>query len=183
MDSHYGQRTPKQGEREQWCVTIASGKGTMREDVLCLPSLVLGNAWTHRVKCSVGSLPPPNCTPIKVDNLNSISWQRCANSWVLTRLEQQQSDGLMERWNQTLLQNVSACVKDYSEDWEDFVKPICLVYNTSAHATTEFSPSFLMFGRQAKLPVEIMYGTPEPISTTTTEYTQKLKSSLTEAYQ
>ena len=89
----------------------------------------------------------------------------------------------MKRWNQTLLQNVSACVKDYSEDWEDFVKPICLVYNTSTHATTGFSPSFLMFGRQAKLPVEIMYGTPEPTSTMTTEYTQKLKSSLTEAYQ
>ena len=94
-----------------------------------------------------------------------------------------QSDGLVERWNRTLLHNLSTCVKDHPEDWEDFVKPICLAYNTSIHATTGFTPFFLMFGRQAKLPVELMYGTPEPASTTTTEYATQLKSSMTEAYR
>ena len=36
-----------------------------------------------------------------------------------------------------------------------------MVYNTSVHPTTGFTPFYLMFGRQAKLPVELMYGTPE----------------------
>ena len=40
-----------------------------------------------------------------------------------------------------------------------------------------------MFGRQVKLPVELMYGTPEPESLSSSEYTTQLKSSLTEAYK
>ena len=38
-----------------------------------------------------------------------------------------------------------------------------------------------MFGRQAKLPVELMYGTPEPESRSSTEYATQLESTLTEA--
>ena len=94
-----------------------------------------------------------------------------------------QSDGLVERWNRTLLHNLSTCVKDHPESWEDYVRAICMAYNTSVHATTGFTPFYLMFGRQAKLPVELMYGTPEPESLTSTEYANRLKSSLTEAYQ
>ena len=40
-----------------------------------------------------------------------------------------------------------------------------------------------MFGRQVKLPVELMYGTPEPESQSSTEYTTQLESTLTEAYE
>ena len=96
-----------------------------------------------------------------------------------------QSDGLVERWNRTLLHNLSTCVKDHPESWEDYLRPICMayMYNTSIHPTTGFTPFYLMFGRQAKLPVELMYGTPEPESLTSTEYANQLKSTLTEVYQ
>jgi len=50
-----------------------------------------------------------------------------------------------------------------------------MAYNTSIHPTTGFTPFYLMFGRQAKLPVELMYGTPEPESLTSTEYANQLK--------
>ena len=94
-----------------------------------------------------------------------------------------QSDGLVERWNRTLLHNLSTCVKDHPESWEDYVRPICMAYNTSIHPTTGFTPFYLMFGRQAKLPVELMYGTPEPESLSSSEYATQLKSSLTETYE
>ena len=58
-----------------------------------------------------------------------------------------------------------------------------MAYNTSIHPTTGFTPFYLMFGRQAKLPVELMYGTPEPEPQSSTEYASQLKSSLTEAYE
>ena len=93
-----------------------------------------------------------------------------------------QSDGLVERWNKTLLHNLSTCVKDHPESWEDYVRPICMAYNTSTHQTTGFTPFYLMFRRQAKLPIELMYGTPEPESVTSTEYATQLQSSR-EAYQ
>ena len=40
-----------------------------------------------------------------------------------------------------------------------------------------------MFGRQAKLPVELMYGMPEPEPQSGTAYATQLKPSLTEAYE
>ena len=94
-----------------------------------------------------------------------------------------QSDGLLERWNRTLLHNLSTCVRDHPESWEDYVRPICMAYNTCIHPTTGFTPFYLMFGRQAKLPVELMYGTPEPESQSSTEYATQLESTLTEAYE
>jgi transposase InsO family protein len=94
-----------------------------------------------------------------------------------------QSDGLVERWNRTLLHNLSTCVRDHPESWEDYVRSICMAYNTSIHSTTGFTPFYLMFGRQAKLPVELMYGTPEPESLSSKEYASQLESSLTEAYE
>lgn len=63
------------------------------------------------------------------------------------------------------------------------MRPICMAYNTSVHPTTGFTPFYLMFGRQAKHPVELMYGTPEPASQSSTQYATQLKSSLTETYE
>ena len=44
-----------------------------------------------------------------------------------------QCDGLVERWNRTLLQSLAMSVTDHPENWEEFVKKICMAYNTSVH--------------------------------------------------
>ena len=71
-----------------------------------------------------------------------------------------QCDGLVERWNRTLLQSLATSVSDHPENWDEFVTKICFAYNTSVHPTTGFSPFYLTFGRQARLPVDLMYGAP-----------------------
>ena len=102
------------------------------------------------MKCSVVFRHQSNSTPIRDANSNS-----------RTTPYHPQSDGLVERWNRTLLQSLATSVEDHPENWDEFVRQICMVYNTSFHPTTGFTPFYLMFGRQAKLPVELMYGTPE----------------------
>ena len=94
-----------------------------------------------------------------------------------------QSDGLAERWNRTLLGMLATCVGEHPEDWEEYVSKACLAYNTSVHATTGFAPFYLMFGRQARIPVDLMYGTAEPESMNYGEYATKLQESLTKAYK
>ena len=94
-----------------------------------------------------------------------------------------QSDGLAERWNRTLLVMLATCVADDPQEWEGHVQKVCMAYNTSTHATTGFTPFFLMFGRQARIPTDLMYGTAEPESLDYGEYAAQLRKSMANAYR
>ena len=70
-----------------------------------------------------------------------------------------QADGLVERSNHTLLSMLSIVVDEHPQAWESHLRAVCMAYNTSIQPTTGYSPFFLMFGRKARLPIDIMYGT------------------------
>ena len=90
-----------------------------------------------------------------------------------------QCNGIVERFNRTLLGMLATTVDSYPSSWEQNIRRVCLAYNSSVHASTGFSPFFLMFGRQVKLPVDLMYGTTQGKETAVMEYVKNL---LLEAY-
>ena len=55
----------------------------------------------------------------------------------------QQSDGLVERFNRTLLDMLTAAVRNCLFQWESHLRCLCPVYNTSVHPTTGYSSVFL----------------------------------------
>ena len=70
-----------------------------------------------------------------------------------------QSDGLVKRMNHTLL--VMQCLWQYVTNnpcWDSHLRRLCMAYNKSVQSTTGCSPFFLMFGRQVKMPIDLMYG-------------------------
>ena len=94
-----------------------------------------------------------------------------------------QSDGLVERFNRTILDMLATAANKHPLNWESQLRRLCFGYNTSVHPTTGESPFFLMFGRQVRLPVDIMYGNtaPEPVSLP--QYVQELRTRLEETYR
>ena len=68
-----------------------------------------------------------------------------------------QSDGLVKRYNRTMLNMLATCTQDHPATWEDHLRGVCMAYNTSMHPTTGYSPFFLMFGRDARLPVDLTF--------------------------
>ena len=70
-----------------------------------------------------------------------------------------QCDGMVERYNRTLLNMLATHYKEHPWDWEQHLHKVCIAYNTSVHTSTGYTPFYLMFGQQACLPVDVIYGT------------------------
>ena len=94
-----------------------------------------------------------------------------------------QSDGLVERFNRTLLDMLATAARERPFDWESQLRRLCLAYNTSTHPTTGETPFFLMFGRQVRMPIDIMYGNPTPQPSTVPQYVTDLRTRLEAAYR
>lgn len=77
---------------------------------------------------------------------------------------------------------LAKAVQDRPFEWEDHLRRLCLAYNTSVNPTTGYTPFYLMFGRQVRMPVDIMYGSPNPPTTSVPQYVADLRSGLEAAY-
>ena len=67
-----------------------------------------------------------------------------------------QTNGMVERFNSTLVAMLAMYVGANQRDWDKFI-PYCLfAYNTSRHELSHFSPYYLLFGREATLPIDAM---------------------------
>ena len=95
-----------------------------------------------------------------------------------------QSDGLVERFNRTLLDMLSTCAKDHPFDWEQYIRKVCMAYNSSVQSSTGYTPFYLMFGRQARLPLDVMFETNIQTQSNNTpgEYAIALQKRLRTAY-
>lgn len=93
-----------------------------------------------------------------------------------------QGDGLVEHFNRTLLDMLATTCKDNPFDWDKHLCKVCMAYNSSVQPSTGYTPFFLMFGRQARLPIDLMYGTPQDSVESTSDYAATLKTSLEQAY-
>lgn len=90
----------------------------------------------------------------------------------------------VERFNRTLLDMLGTLAEQEKSHWKDFVKPLVHAYNCTKNDTTGFTPYELMFGRQPRLPIDLVFGLPVgKTSLTHSEYVQKLKSHLEKSYQ
>lgn len=73
------------------------------------------------------------------------------------------SDGMIERFNQTLEKMLSSFVHSHQRDWDVFLPYLMLAYRSTPQASTKCSPNLLMLGRELNLPVDLIIGQPEPL--------------------
>ena len=89
-----------------------------------------------------------------------------------------QFDGQVERFNRTLVDMLSATCKEHPFDWENHLKKVCFAYNTIVHASTGYSPFELMFGRLARMPLDLVLGTDRETARSPAGYVIQLKDRL-----
>ncbi|CAF1329608.1 unnamed protein product [Rotaria sordida] len=87
-----------------------------------------------------------------------------------------QSNEMIERFNATFVPQIVKLQDLENNNWDEFLSPVVFAYNTSIHATTNYSPFQLQFGRESCLPTD------EPSSSFTfnkpNDYYVQLKKNL-----
>ncbi len=98
-----------------------------------------------------------------------------------------QSNGLVERFNHTFAEMLSMYVSSCHDDWDEVVDFMVFSYNTSRQESTGVTPFFLLYGREAVLPVDVALGSnpnftdgknPRPLATRLAEIRESVKRRL-----
>ena len=61
-----------------------------------------------------------------------------------------QSDGLVERFNRTLLNLLSMAASENERDWDLHIPMVMMAYRTSVQESIGCTPLYLMFGRELR---------------------------------
>ena len=94
-----------------------------------------------------------------------------------------QTDGLVERFNSTLINMLSKCAKKNGKDWDKQLPYVLFAYRASVQASTKESPFYLLYGRDPRLPSECALTVPTtPYMIDLQDYRSELTTSLSDAW-
>ena len=95
------------------------------------------------------------------------------------------SDGLVERFNRTLLAMLSLFGDKNQKDWDDHLPYVLAAYRATQHNSTGVSPNLLMFNREIDCPIDVIVG--QPPGTKQTEcpiqYVQWVQTAMLDAFE
>ena len=94
-------------------------------------------------------------------------------------------NGMVERFNQTLIGMLGKLDVERKADWQSYVKPLVQAYNATKHDGTGYSPHYLMFGWHPRLAIDAFLGTncQTEKANSRESYAKKLRRRLHFAYE
>ena len=97
-----------------------------------------------------------------------------------------QGNGQCERFNSTLCNMLGTLSEEEKSDWKSYLGCMTHAYNCTKHASTTYSPYFLMFGRHPRLPIDVKFGLPKcncGDNSSKSRYVEKLRRRLNYAFK
>ena len=91
-----------------------------------------------------------------INSINEHFFKLAGVKHIISSAYHPQTNGLVERFNQTLQRSLLKMVKDNATHWEKYLDSVLFAYRTSKQASTKYSPFFLLYGREPKLPVDLI---------------------------
>ncbi|GFX36761.1 retrovirus-related Pol polyprotein from transposon 412 [Trichonephila clavipes] len=89
---------------------------------------------------------------------------------------------MVERFNRTILNSLSLLVSSNQQDWDRKLPFFLLAYRSAVHETTGYSPSQMLFGRDLRLPADLLFSRPPDAPLAPEEYIDKLQVRMEEMH-
>ena len=67
------------------------------------------------------------------------------------------ANGQCERMNRSLVAMLKSLSSAEKRNWKEVLPKLSFAYNSTQHATTGFTPFFMMFGRESRLPIDEIF--------------------------
>ena len=68
---------------------------------------------------------------------------------------------MVERMNRTLEAQLSKFVDEHQHDWDHYVPFLMMALRSATHESTRCTPAMLQFGRELRLPDDLLLGRAE----------------------
>ena len=95
-----------------------------------------------------------------------------------------ESDGMVERFNRTLENQLAIFVERHQKDWDKNVPLLLMSYRSAIHESTKETPANVMFGRELNLPIDLLYGRPPSEKNMDTyDYVSNLKRRMANVHE
>jgi len=97
-----------------------------------------------------------------------------------------QSDGQVERQHQTIISYLAKFISENQKDWDRWIPMFLLAYRSSKHESTGIIPAELYLGRELRLPLDLLRGSPPELHNqelqTVGEYIKNLRDKIEEVH-
>jgi transposase InsO family protein len=110
---------------------------------------------------------------MKIDKLRTTAYKPSTN-------------GVVERFHRTLNSMLGKAVSESQRDWDLQLPLVLAAYRASPHSSTGYSPNRLFLGREARMPLDLLMGSPRDesaIPTVLSDYVQRMKSDAERCYE
>jgi transposase InsO family protein len=96
------------------------------------------------------------------------------------------TNAAVERFHRTLNSMLGKVVSETQRDWDRHVAPVMAAYRATVHSSTNYSPNFLVYGRENRAPVDLVLAVgddePEGVGQSTDAFVQELVDRQRRAY-
>jgi hypothetical protein len=93
-----------------------------------------------------------------------------------------QANGAVERFNQTFKSSCAIFCDKHPKNWDWHTTSLVFAYNSSLSPVTGFTPFFLMFGREPRLPIDILHSSVKDLKHDVEQYQLEMTIHLHNAY-